>query len=562
MIKARTKPSSSRADGSSQDAARNFLSWPRLEFVTATLLTLWIVLLHGLFLFHAGPLWRDEVGTVDFAAMPTLADIWHNLRYDNFPPLFVLLARAWTLAGLSSDFDFRLLGFIIGLATLAILWFSARVCGARTPVLALALYGASPLAIRVGDSMRPYGLGVALTMLTLGLVWKFVENPRPRNLSWAMVTAVLAVQSLYHNAIFIAAFSLAAWSVTLARRQWRTSAQILVIDVVAALSLLPHWANLKLGEEWIGVTKWPAQFPEVWQALLDSLHAAGSGPAWGWALALVMALAIGGRVLLPIFRLTRGGGAAPALSWNILYCAAALVAGMVFYLAFLRLFGLLPQPWYLLILLAPSAVALDTMLAAAPLSWFKAARTAVALGAVFLGGNSTVGLLQLRQSNVDYIAATLQHNAQPQDVILVSPWYYAVSLQRYYGVAGLTTLPPLDEFRIHRYDLLQEQMAAPNPIAPLLQSMEKALRSGHAVWIVGEYRNPSPAGPPPNYPPYDGQLETPIPKYRAIWLYQIGQLVKTHTVEGGVWPVRLPPGVAINPWEALPLIYFHGWKEP
>ena len=69
------------------------MPWARVELLAAMALSLWVLLLHGLFLFHAGPLWRDEVGTIDFASLPTLSDIWHHLQYDNFPPLFVGLAE-------------------------------------------------------------------------------------------------------------------------------------------------------------------------------------------------------------------------------------------------------------------------------------------------------------------------------------------------------------------------------------------------------------------------------------------------------------------------------------
>ena len=133
--------------------------WPRVELLAAIALCLWIVLLHGLFLFHAGPLWRDEIGTIDFAAMPTLSDIRHNLQYDNFPPLFVGVARLWTLAGASGDFSYRVLGFLIGLGTLGVLWFGARRCGAGVPLLALALYAANPLAVRTGMPCAPTGWG-------------------------------------------------------------------------------------------------------------------------------------------------------------------------------------------------------------------------------------------------------------------------------------------------------------------------------------------------------------------------------------------------------------------
>ena len=235
------------------DSARG-IPWPHVELLAAVALSLWILFLHGLFLCHAGPLWRDEIGTIDFAAMPTLSDIRHNLQYDNFPPLFVGLARVWTLAGLTADLDYRLLGFLIGLGTLGVFWFGARRCGAGVPLLVLALYAANPLAVSVGDAMRPYGLGYTLILLALTLTWKFVENPRARAWFWATLAAVLSVQCLYQNAFFVAAFCLAGCAVTVARRQWKTAAQTVGIGMVAALSLLPHWANIVKGRAWQGIT--------------------------------------------------------------------------------------------------------------------------------------------------------------------------------------------------------------------------------------------------------------------------------------------------------------------
>ena len=256
---------------------------PRVELLAAIALSLWILLLHGLFLFHAGPLWRDEVGTIDFASMPTLSDIWHNLQYDNFPPLFVGVARVWTLAGLSGDFSYRLLGFLIGAGTLGVFWFGARRCGAGAPLLALALYAVNPLAVRVGDAMRPYGLGFALNLLALTLTWRFVENPRARSWFWATLAAVLSVQCLYQNAFFLAAFCLAGCAVTLARRQWKTAAQTVGIGVVSALSLLPHWGNIIKARDWQGIGWHPVRLDEIGNALVEALNASGPWLVWFWA---------------------------------------------------------------------------------------------------------------------------------------------------------------------------------------------------------------------------------------------------------------------------------------
>ncbi|HZM05442.1 MAG TPA: glycosyltransferase family 39 protein, partial [Candidatus Saccharimonadales bacterium] len=255
---------------------------PRIEFVTAVALSLWVVALHLVFLFHAGPLWRDEVGTIDFAAMPTLGDIWHNLQYDNFPPLFVALARVWTLAGLSSDFNYRTLGFLIGMGTLAVLWYGAYQLGGKPPLLALALYAVNPLAISVGDAMRPYGLGIILNLLTLALFWKFVQSPSRKNFVWAAIGAVLSVQCLYQNAFFVCAFTVGAWVVTLARRDRTTALKAGWIALLAALSLLPHLGNLHKARDWAVITTSVVHLAPFVKALAAALQADGRWmtPVW------------------------------------------------------------------------------------------------------------------------------------------------------------------------------------------------------------------------------------------------------------------------------------------
>ena len=46
-----------------------------------------ICCLYGGFAAHAGPLWRDEVNSLEFATMPTLSDIWSAMRLRFIPNL-------------------------------------------------------------------------------------------------------------------------------------------------------------------------------------------------------------------------------------------------------------------------------------------------------------------------------------------------------------------------------------------------------------------------------------------------------------------------------------------
>ena len=69
----------------------------RAERIALFIAALSVAALHVANLFFAGPLWRDEIGDAQYAAMPSWAHIWSMLKYDNFPPLLIVLLRTWLL---------------------------------------------------------------------------------------------------------------------------------------------------------------------------------------------------------------------------------------------------------------------------------------------------------------------------------------------------------------------------------------------------------------------------------------------------------------------------------
>jgi hypothetical protein len=522
----------------------------RIEFVTAVLLTLWTVVLHLLFLSHAGPLWRDESGTIDFASMPTLADIWHNLQYDNFPPLFVAVTRIWTLAGLHSDFNYRVLGFLIGMGTLAVLWYSSRQLSGKAPLLVLALYAINPLSVTVGDSMRPYGLGVVLNLLTLALYWKFMQSPGRKTFLWAAVGAVLSVQCLYQNAFFIFAFTIGAWVVTVAQKKWKVAGQVGLISLLAALSLLPHVGNVLKGRDWGEITASVVHLADVGTAFFIGLEA--SAP---WITPVWLALGLAALVVATLDGVKNR-------RWNMLYTATAMVVAAVLYFAFIWRLGMRPRSWYFLLFMAPSALIIDSILAGLNLGrmvWARAIPSAIIALACF---PACVKAVQVRESNVDLIATQLKTAAQPGDMILVSPWYYGVAVQRYLDTNRFVTLPPMDDIRIHRYDLMKKSMQADDPIGPLMEKIKATLRAGHSLFVVGTFVTP-PAGQPaePLYPPYHGGLDMADARYFSNWLFYITAQIQQHATAWAWVPVPIPNGQRVNTFENLTVLVVHGWRE-
>jgi hypothetical protein len=519
-----------------------------LEVAVATALTLWMVVLHLMFLTHAGPLWRDEAEAIGFASMPSLAGTFQSLHYGNFPPLFATVARCWTLAGLGTDTGYRVLGCLMGLGTLGALWFGARALGARAPLLALALFAANPAALRIGDSMRSYGLGIILLVLTQALIWKYVQRPRRSSWAAAAAAAILGVQCLYQSSWFILAFCAGAWTVTLAQKQWRTAAGVGLIGAAAALSLLPDLGNLLRSREWFDITQASVSFDWILDALLETCRAGGAWMALVWSALFGMAVAASLFIAWPL------------RAWNMIYAGVGLVAGTALFLGFLLYASCAPQPWHFPIFLAPSALAIEAVLAGIPLAAVQWARPALAVLAVLMSIPLCRAGVMLRQSNVDLVALKLKASAQPGDLILVSPWYVGLSMRRYLDEKRWTSVPPIADYRFHRYDLLKERMVSAHPIAGLEEQIRQVLRDGHALWVAGMFRFQSPgSGPPQVYPLYRGGIQLADAKYCDSWVSQITEMIRTNGCDITPVPVPVPAHAPVNPIEDISLRVIRGW---
>jgi hypothetical protein len=142
----------------------------------------------------------------------------------------------------------------------------------------------------------------------------------------------------------------------------------------------------------------------------------------------------------------------------------------------------------------------------------------------------------------------------------VYPFYLGVSFQRYYkGPVAWTTIPPLRAVRIHRYDLVKEAMTSPDPTAPVLEVMDRALQSGHRVWIVGGLQPPQMDQPPPSIAPAphpaSGWYWIP---YYTVWGQQAAYSLSLHATR-----FDTVPGLGASrasPYESVNLLVVSGWK--
>jgi hypothetical protein len=580
--------------GTGNHGARLWRYLKRFEWLIMVLVLCVSACLHIRFVTHVGGLWRDETNSVNVAGLASFGEIWRSLDYDSFPILFFLVLRSWLeLFGFYNDAALRALGCIIGLGVLAALWYNARAFGAHGPVLSLALVGLNPMVIRYGDSTRAYGLGILLILLTFGSFWRLVDSPSspPTRRVWtAAVLALLSVHCLYYNSVLLLAIAAGALAVAVRARAWRKVVIVLGIGTVAAASLLPYVPMMRRMREWTFLVSFPADFPWLWKRSCEVIGSPDPLEIWLWFGLVVVGLGIvAAFAVSPLWlgfarqRMPRGDAESaprPFLSKlrqpyplpdAILFAAVALIVGVVGYATFLRALQYYTQPWYYIALVAFVACALDVLFGAWPIATrrrilpllLRSVRVMVALSLLCLVSLPDWEEMPTRHTNVDLLGERLRVLAKKNDVILVPRWECAITLCRYYrGPAEVVSLPPINDHRFHRYDLVLRQIMTTDPVAPVFTKLESALGSGHHVFVAGELPFPSvlpplPTASPVYRDPNGGWHGVP---YDLLWPLRVGHFLRVHASGVSQTDLFLPARVRVQEFENLKLIVLEGWR--
>jgi hypothetical protein len=523
------------------------------NWIAAALVTLFATYLHVLFLLSAGGLWRDEAAFVHLSLLPSLSDVWQTLGYDHCPILMPLAVRAWSAAGLgNTDLGLRALGLCVGLSLLLAFWFASWTMRNGAPLLAVTLAGLNVTMVRAGDSLRGYGLGSALGVITLAIIWRLSCRPSLAAFSCAVAAAVLSVQALYQNAFFVFAACCGGFVLCAVERRWRDTLPIFAVGAAAAVSLLPYIPLIVRAQDSYFVVKVGFRFSRGWKQF--SLATGSPLPVFTWVWVALWTGALAAAVCVLFWRRNSLPDRVRGL---ILFAGTSLVLGAAGFALFLKLAGFPTQLWYYVPLMAFSIVCLDTIFLAA---WGWARPAAMILAALTI---ATAFVFELpavicRQTNVDFIAAQLSTQVAPNDYMIVDPWYCGATFKRYYkGAAPWTTLPPLEDHAVHRYDLLKAKMQTKDPIAPVIHRITSTLQSGNRVWLVGDMpfseRPLREILPAPNNP--WGWSAGP---YQFYWSVEVTQFLSAHCQRSAV--AIAPSTNCVNPFENLPVVVVTGWK--
>jgi hypothetical protein len=441
------------------------------EWFLAVILTVAVVALHFYFLTRAGGLWRDEVNSLNVAQ-----GSWSQISRDSFPILFPTLLRGWcALGGGGGDVGLRLFGVLMGLSITAAFWLAAWWLRRLPPLWSLLLGSLNAWVIYYDASLRAYGLGSALIALCGGAAWNFLQQPGKK--SWLLFAAMatLSVQTLYQNTALVAAICAGAGAVLIRQKNFKGAGGIFLAGLVAAISLLPYVHSIA------GITHATAPVRTDFNCVnaltdLGTLLAFPLAPFfWVW-LGLIGA----------VFFHAATGFFSTRRADRSLFAAVTLGTGFFAFLIFLRLANFFVQPWYFLPLLGLAAVVLENALPrlagkGRSLLWGGVLATAL-LSVLF-----AVRVLDYRFTNLDALAKKVSAAAQKNDFAVVKTWSFGLTFGHYFtNVCAWNTVPPLADHAIHRYDLLAAQMADPDALEPLLKQVGDTLRSGNAVWIVGD----------------------------------------------------------------------------
>ena len=523
------------------------------EVAVALALSALVVVLSLRFGTQAGPLWRDEVTTVNLANEPTYADLLGRLHLDSAPALYPTVVRAWSALGWrDEDAAQRVLGFLVAAGAAPVLWLAVRALGLPVPLVSLALLGAHPTVLRTLGSVRPYGLGAVLVVLAFAAIGRLTSSPRLGVFVLASVASILAVQTLYQNAVLILAMCCAGAAASAAARDWKAGARVLAAGMAAALSLLPYTNVLIRSQDWRPLNY--ANFGTGWVLTQLAVTLSGSSTV----LLAIWALAFGAGLYgaVRLLRASPPGPRAPAESRRALYALLTLVCATGAQVASHTLSGRIPQPWHFVPLMGVVALGLETLVPRMTrFPWVRLAVVVTAVAAVLPASIAQVGV---RQTNVDLIARHLERSARAGDSIVISSWYVGITFARYYrGEVPWVTLPPIEDHTIHRYDLVKQRMLSPDPLAPLYSAIGEALRSGHRVWLVGGL----------DFLPH-GQVPAALPRpggttgwnndvFGRAWSTHLGYFVQTRAVRWEIVAIAADQPVSVI--ENLALLVVEGW---
>jgi hypothetical protein len=528
----------------------------RFELAAGALVTAAVLFLHFRFFTQAGPLWRDEISSLNLALLQNAEQFFRGLVFDSMPALFPLVLRAWSSFGFGqSDFGLRLLGLLIGVLSIVALWVCCRSLSDHksAPLWPIVLFAMNLFVIGEGDSLRPYGLGVIGIIVTFALIWRITFRDRYLFLIIAAaIAAVLSVQSLYFNSFALFGICFGGILLCALKKDWQRAGAILFVGVCAVASLLPYLSILRQSRGLFVIQATGGGLPATINEFIATLGQGSRLRIAIWFLLFVVGLAGA------IFCRPRHALACAQLRDSIVFSLVTVFVATIGTIAFVWNIDL-PVNRYFLPLLAVAGVCAH--ICAATLRHRVVLYSVNIVAALVLAALSFFPLLaavRTRATNCDLAANAVSRDATSDDFIIVTRFSFGISFARYYrGAAPWRTVPDIPNHTQHRLDLVKDAMTQPDPLGALFSQIESTLKAGHRVYLVGSLpaAEPVEALPPAPQSVYGWKMFS----YIDNWQRQLAWFVNEHAQHGD--NISLGETQPVELRENLGVFVVSGWQD-
>ncbi len=324
----------------------------RAEWALAVFLTAAALFLLVIRATHAGALWRDECGTVQLAMMPKVSDIMDYFDHQTFPPLLPLIVRGYIHLFGDSDVALRGFGLAAGITYVGATWWAARVAGQGVPLMAIALFGLSPLFLRWGTTVGGYGFGAVLIVIAFAATVKLLQKRTPLLTLLVLLAALVSQQFVISNLILVLTIVLSALVIALGHRKSKT-AGILALIAVCATLLGTIYLRIFANDEWRILFQQASHARDLWGEFTQAY-----GQGW-----LITWIARAGFLIISVtgawvsFRKPGDDNRVVILRFALLVMLLSPLA----YFGALLIVGYRTHWWHYLLLLALLPVLMDTI---------------------------------------------------------------------------------------------------------------------------------------------------------------------------------------------------------
>jgi len=286
-----------------------------------------------------------------------------------------------------------------------------------------------------------------MIVFTFAAAAMFLKKTSWQRASVVAALAVLSVQTLFHDAVFVGAICLGSAAVCAQRKNWLAAIQILTAGLLAAISLLPYASNLIAGQKTSVVLRTGMAWPRFFADLTTALGFPWKQYIYIWGLLVLVVAACAALALIRKTPATDKSADELTTDEINFFAGTTLLLAIAGYLGFLWMTAMPGQPWYFLPIMVLAATCFD-----AACSTFKSRMSTVLLGSALITVVISIPVarrdLDYRFTNIDAWSSALMIEAPREDFILVVPWFCGITFDHYFhGATPWTTIPPLaDQF--------------------------------------------------------------------------------------------------------------------